>query len=80
MTQTEQRLSVEEVSQRKDVMEAIAKVEDAVGDLGHLISNVADEMEYKQDEWYELQNRANSAVNGLYPSDFHPIILTAVNE
>ena len=70
MTQTEQRLSVEEVSQRKDVMEAIAKVEDAVGDLGHLISNVADEMEYKQDEWCELQNMANSAVNGLYPSDY----------
>ena len=70
MTQTEQRLSVEEVSQRDDVREAIAKVEDAVGDLGHLISNVADEMEYKQDEWYELQNMANSAVNGLYPSDY----------
>mgnify|MGYP000190243852 FL=1 len=50
MTQTEQRLSVEEVSQRDDVREAMAKVKDAVGDLGHLISNVADEMEYEQDE------------------------------
>ena len=50
MTKTEQRLSVEEVLQRKDVRQAIEKVEDAIGDLGHLISNVADEMEYEQDE------------------------------
>lgn len=70
MTKTEQRLSVEEVLQREDEREAIAKVEDAVGDLGHIISNVAEEMEYQKDEWYDFQNMVDSQVNGLYPSDY----------
>ena len=70
MTKTEQRLSVEEVLQREDVREAIAKVEDAVGDLGHIISNVAEEMEYQKDEWYDFQNMVDSdTTNQKFPSE-----------
>jgi len=70
MKTTEQRLSVEEVLQRKDVRQAIEKVEDAIGDLGHLISNVAEEMEYQKDEWDDFQYMVDSQVNGLSPSDY----------
>ena len=70
MKTTEQRLSVEEVLQRKDVRQAIEKVEDAIGDLGHLISNVAEEMEYQKDEWDDFQYMVDNQVNGLNPSDY----------
>ena len=70
MKTTEQRLSVEEVSQRDDVREATERIQNALEDLARLISEVAEEMEYEQDEWSNLQNMINEEVDGLDIRDY----------
>ena len=70
MKTTEQRLSVDEVSQRDDVREATERIQNALEDLARLISEVAEEMEYEQDEWSNLQNMINEEVDGLDIRDY----------
>ena len=70
MSNTEQRLPVDEVSQRDDVREAIERIQNAREDLARLISEVAEEMEYEQDEWSNLQNMINEEVDGLDIRDY----------
>ena len=70
MQTTEQRLSVDEVSQRDDVREATERIQNALEDLARLISEVAEEMEYELDEWSNLQNMINEEVDGLDIRDY----------